>query len=107
MFTDLYPLTEDGDATREFLLKIIEVSIDFIVLSNIRQSPVLTFCQPNDLKRLFNFDIQTLPENLQEILNCCKETFKYQVKTGKYSFLYTLQTHHSLLSKSAKTAHLK
>ncbi len=72
--------------TREFLLKVIEICLEFIKESNDRSTKVLDFHQPNKLKELFDFEIPEGPLNIEQIINDCKEALRYQVKTGKSLF---------------------
>jgi len=72
--------------TREFLLKVIEICLEFIKESNDRSTKVLDFHQPNELKKLFDFEIPDGPLNIEQIINDCKEALRYQVKTGKSLF---------------------
>ncbi len=69
--------------TREFLLKVIEICLEFIKESNDRSTKVLDFHQPNELKKLFDFEIPDGPLNIAQIINDCKEALRYQVKTGE------------------------
>jgi glutamate decarboxylase len=82
-YTDLLPVQENGYLpTREFLLKVIEMCLEFIKESNDRSTKVLDFHQPNKLKELFDFEIPDGPLNIEQIINDCKEALRYQVKTA-------------------------
>ncbi|XP_015789794.1 glutamate decarboxylase-like [Tetranychus urticae] len=83
LFSDLLPANETGyEATRSFLLKIVDILLDFIKESSDRSTKIVDFHQPNQLKQLFDFTIPENPKNIQQILNDCKQCLKYQVKTG-------------------------
>ena len=69
-------------ATKEFLQKILEILWTFINESNNRDSKVLDFHHPENLVEYMDFSLPKFPRNLKDILNDCKETLKYQVKTG-------------------------
>lgn len=70
--------------TREFLLKVIDVLLDYIRAQNDRSERVLEFHHPEEMKRLLDLD---LPDNalpLQQLIQDCATTLKYQVKTGEF-----------------------
>lgn len=69
--------------TREFLLKIIDVLLDFIKATNDRNEKVLDFRHPEEMKRLLDLDLPEKAVNLQQLIEDCVTTLKYQVKTGK------------------------
>ncbi|RWS09991.1 glutamate decarboxylase-like protein [Dinothrombium tinctorium] len=80
---DLLPLKENGyQITKEFLLSVIEICVEFIKKSNDRSTKVLDFHQPDQLMQVFDFAIPDEPQNLDQLLVDCKDTLKYQVKTA-------------------------
>ena len=86
-FKDLFPIDENGyEKTKDFLLKIIDICLEFIRKSNDRSTKVLDFHQPDELQKLFDFSIPEEPLDIQQVINDCRETLKYQVKTGEYLF---------------------
>lgn len=78
--------TTAGPETREFLLKVIDVLLDFVKSSNDRNEKVLEFHHPEDMKRLLDLDVPDRAVNLQQLIEDCATTLKYQVKTGKLFF---------------------
>ena len=81
----------------------MELLWNFISDSNDRETKVLEFHHPEQLMNIMDFTLPDSPKNLQEVLNDCRQTLKYQVKTGedffyKYSFecniLFTLSIKH-------------
>ena len=78
--------------TREFLLKVIDVLLDFVKATNDRNEKVLEFHHPEDMKRLLDLDVPDKAVNLQQLIEDCATTLKYQVKTGKFNFSYLLST---------------
>ena len=84
-FLDVFPVAtgpnRDQD-TKHFLQNVLELLWNFISESNDRESKVLEFHHPEQLMKVMDFTLPDMPKNLQEILNDCKETLKYQVKTG-------------------------
>lgn len=84
IFLDILPTnTAAVPETREFLLKVIDVLLDFVKATNDRNEKVLEFHHPEDMKRLLDLDIPEKPVNLQQLIEDCATTLKYQVKTGK------------------------
>ncbi|RWS23639.1 glutamate decarboxylase-like protein [Leptotrombidium deliense] len=80
--SDLLPLKDSGyQVTREFLLSVVEILIDFIKKSNDRSTKVVDFHQPDQLMQVFDFSIPEDPQNLDQLLVDCKDALKYQVKT--------------------------
>jgi len=82
-YTDILPIKEgSGDQTREFLQKVIELLLDFIVESNERKNTILNFQQPEDLFKKFPMDLPDEPQNLGTILDDCKKALVNQVRTA-------------------------
>lgn len=71
--------------TQEFLLKVIDVLLDFVKATNDRNEKVLEFHHPEDMKRLLDLDVPDTALPLQQLIEDCAKTMKYQVKTGKYT----------------------
>lgn len=72
-----------GPETREFLLKVIDVLLDFVKATNDRNEKVLDFHHPEDMKRLLDLEVPDRALPLQQLIEDCATTLKYQVKTGK------------------------
>ncbi len=93
MFSDILPYnTSAGPETKEFLLKVIDVLLDFIKASNDRNEKVLEFHHPEDMKRLLDLDVPDTAVPLQQLIQDCATTLKYQVKTGEcffFSIIYS------------------
>jgi glutamate decarboxylase len=70
--------------TREFLLKLIEVLLEFVRQTNDRNCKVLDFHHPSDMRRMLDLDIPDRPVTLQQLIDDCCLTLKYQVKTGMW-----------------------
>jgi glutamate decarboxylase len=83
---DLLPYnTQQGvPVTREFLLKLIEVLLEFVRQTNDRNCKVLDFHHPADMRRLLDLDVPDRPVTLQQLIDDCCLTLKYQVKTGTW-----------------------
>ena len=75
--------TTAGAETREFLQKVIDVLLDFVKATNDRNEKVLDFHHPEDMKRLLDLEIPDKAVTLQQLVEDCATTLKYQVKTGK------------------------
>lgn len=97
MFADILPQNVEGyPATREFLMKVVDILLDFVKSTNDRNSKVLDFHHPDDMMRLLDLEIPDSGLTLQQLLLDCSMTLKYQVKTGKkkvlisYNYFYLL-----------------
>lgn len=80
--------------TSEFLLEVTEILLDFIKKNNDRGYKLVDFYHPCLLKNALG-DLLILdndPKDLKEILNDCKDTLKYCVKTGHPRFFNQLST---------------
>lgn len=60
--------------------------LDFIKASNDRNEKVLEFHHPEDMKRLLDLDVPDTAVPLQQLIQDCATTLKYQVKTGECVF---------------------
>lgn len=69
--------------TREFLLKLVDILVDYIKDVNDRDEKVLHFKHPDEMLRLLNLDIPDEGLSLQNLIDDCSLTLKHQVKTGK------------------------
>lgn len=82
--TEILPIKEgSNEETKEFLRRLVELLLDFIVQSNDRSNKVLEFQQPHELVNKFDFVIPEDPQNLQTIIDDCQRTLVNQVRTGK------------------------
>lgn len=72
--------------TKEFLLKVIDVLLDYVRTQNDRNEPILEFHHPEEMKRLLDLDLPETALPLQQLIQDCASTMKYQVRTGEYHF---------------------
>lgn len=87
MLADLLPHNENGfDTSKAFLQKILEILIDFVRVTNDRNEKILDFHFPEDMSKLLDLQIPEHGVSLQQLVNDCATTLKYQVKTGEFSF---------------------
>ncbi|KAK9701930.1 Pyridoxal-dependent decarboxylase conserved domain [Popillia japonica] len=89
-YTDLLPYKEESKTTQEFLQKIIDILIDFVKATNDRNEKILDFHHPHDMLKLLDLKIPEKGYNLQQLINDCATTLKYQVKTGHPRFFNQL-----------------
>lgn len=76
--------------TREFLLKIVDILVDYINDVNDRDEKVLHFKHPEEMLRLLKLDIPDEGVPLQNLIDDCSLTLKHQVKTGKKLVWFSL-----------------
>ncbi|XP_060848269.1 glutamate decarboxylase isoform X1 [Rhopalosiphum padi] len=89
--TDLLPHNLSGQAqTREFLLKVVDILVDYINDVNDRDEKVLHFKHPEEMLRLLKLDIPNEGVPLQNLIDDCSLTLKHQVKTGHPRFFNQL-----------------
>ncbi|GJQ66123.1 Gad1 [Trypoxylus dichotomus] len=79
--TDLLPYKEEANTTNEFLRKIFDVLADFVKATNDRHEKILDFHHPHDMLKLLDLKIPEKGHTLQQLVNDCATTLKYQVKT--------------------------
>ena len=72
--------------TREFLHRVIDILLEYVRTSNDRSKKILDFHHPDQLKEVIDLEIPEKPLNLDQLLVDCKDTMKYGVKTGKYTY---------------------
>lgn len=92
LITDLLPHCSTPVAqqnTREFLTKIMDILLDYVNVQNDRKEKILDFHHPEDMKKLLDLELTEDPVQLQQLINDCALTLKYQVKTGKFSIHLT------------------
>lgn len=80
------PNNENAQAeTREFLQKVTDILLDYVNACNDRNEKVLDFHHPEDMKKLLDLQIAEQGVPLQQLVEDCAVTLKYQVKTGEFS----------------------
>ena len=85
--------------TREFLIRVVDILLDYIKDSNDRNKKIVDFHHPDQLKEVIDLEIPEKPLNLDQLLVDCKDTLKYQVKTGKSKLRSCYSTNFVFLSK--------
>jgi len=101
MFTIFFPVllphNLSGQAqTREFLLKVVDILVDYIDDVNDRDEKVLHFKHPEEMLRLLKLDIPNEGVPLQNLIDDCNLTLKHQVKTGNkicFTFIAFFKNH--------------
>ena len=73
--------------TREFLLKVVDILLDHIKDEHDRNNKILDFHHPEEMRRLLDLDIPDKGVTLQQLVEDCSTTLKYQVKTGTYRYI--------------------
>ncbi|XP_059613482.1 glutamate decarboxylase [Phlebotomus argentipes] len=91
-----------GPETKEFLLKVIDILLDFIRVTNDRSEKVLDFHHPEEMKKLLQLEIPENPVCLQQLLADCATTLKYQVKTGHPHFFNQLSCGLDIISMAGE-----
>lgn len=82
--SDLIPENSNGfPATKDFLLKIVDILLDYVKSQNDREVKILEFHHPDEMLHLLDLEIPETGVTLQQLLHDCSTTLKYQVKTGK------------------------
>ncbi len=86
-FAALYPVNQDAETadpdTREFLLAVVQILLDFISKTNDRSEKVVEFQHPSELKKVLDLAIPDQPQPLDTLLEDCRNSLRHQVKTGK------------------------
>merc|ERR1719195_460487 len=96
LYDELWPVCQTGNSeetdakTRQFLRQVVEILLDHITVQNDRSTKILDFHNPKQLKEVIDFAIPEEPLNLDQLLVDCKDTLKYQVKTGHPRFFNQL-----------------
>lgn len=62
--------------------------MDFVKASNDRKEKVLEFHHPEEMKRLLDLDVPETGLPLQQLIEDCATTLKYQVKTGELKCVF-------------------
>ena len=83
IFLDLLPISSGNHAeTRQFLDKIVQILFDFLHETYDRSAKVLDFHHPEQLLEMLDLSLPNKAQNLDQLIADCKDTLKYQVKTG-------------------------
>lgn len=83
---DLLPICDRGlPATREFLLKVVEILLDYVKKVNDRNEKVLHFRHPSDMMALLDLELPDKGVTLQKLIEDCQMAMEHHVKTGDYN----------------------
>ncbi|XP_050301201.1 glutamate decarboxylase isoform X1 [Anthonomus grandis grandis] len=97
--TNLLPYKTENEAqTREFLQKVVEILLDFVKATNDRNEKILDFHHPEEMQKLLDLRVPDHGVSLQQLINDCATTLKYQVKTGHPRFFNQLSCGLDLVS---------
>lgn len=83
--SDLLPMCDIDKGlpqTREFLLKIVDILLDYIRSINDRNEKVMNFRHPHEMVALLQLELPDKGVTLQKLIEECDMAMKYQVKTG-------------------------
>ncbi|XP_019623555.1 PREDICTED: glutamate decarboxylase 1-like isoform X2 [Branchiostoma belcheri] len=96
---DLLPARNAPATTTLFLTKVVEILCDYVRKTYDRSEKVVDFHHPQDLKKFLDLEIpDERPETLEKILESCRETLKYGVKTGHPRFFNQLSSGMDVIS---------
>nr|CAD7585515.1 unnamed protein product [Timema genevievae] len=101
--SDILPYNLEGlPATREFLLKVTDILLDFVKETNDRDKKVLEFHHPADMWKLLDLEIPERGLTLQQLIDDCSKTLRYQVRTGHPRFFNQLSCGLDLVSMAGE-----
>ncbi|RXM98754.1 Glutamate decarboxylase 1 [Acipenser ruthenus] len=92
---DLLPAKNGEENTKQFLIEVVHILLNYVSKSFDRNTKVLDFHYPHQLKDGldgFSLELSDNPENLEQLLVDCRDTLKYGVKTGHPRFFNQLST---------------
>lgn len=72
-----------NEQTKKFLLGVIKICLDYIERENNRNEKVIDFYQPEEIMKMFDFSIPDSPIELDRLVEDCRRTLSFQVKTGE------------------------
>lgn len=102
-YTDLLPYNQDGlPATREFLLKVIDLLLEYVKQVNDRNEKVLNFKHPSEMMALLDLQIPDEGLTLQKLIEDCAGTLDHHVKTGHPHFFNQLSCGLDLVSMAGE-----
>ncbi|XP_075218103.1 glutamate decarboxylase [Lycorma delicatula] len=102
-YTDILPHNEKSmPVTKEFLQKVIDILMDFINETNDRNCKVLDFHHPDKMKQLLDLEVPDKGVALQQLIEDCAKTLKYQVRTGHPHFFNQLSCGLDLVSMAGE-----
>jgi len=79
---------ESFERTVLFMLELMTMLVDYMCTANDRDSKVVDFKQPHELRQLMDqcLQIHSEPRSLAQILSDCRQTLKYCVRTGQSDY---------------------
>lgn len=88
MLTDLLPYAKDNQVTQQFMHVITEKIFNFLAESNDRKTKVVNFKTPEELQKIFDFEIKDQGESLEGICNHIDKILQHVIRTGNRSSVY-------------------
>ncbi|XP_031628558.1 glutamate decarboxylase isoform X1 [Contarinia nasturtii] len=88
--SDIIPAATTDIETREFLSKVVDILLDYVKTQNDRNERILEFHHPEEMKKLLDLDLPETALPLQQLIQDCAKTLKYQVRTGHPHFFNQL-----------------
>lgn len=82
-FIDIIPAATTDAETREFLSKVIDILLDYVKSQNDRNERILEFHHPEEMMKLLDLELPETALPLQQLIQDCAKTLKYQVRTGE------------------------
>uniref|UniRef100_A0A3B4AL77 Glutamate decarboxylase 2 n=2 Tax=Periophthalmus magnuspinnatus TaxID=409849 RepID=A0A3B4AL77_9GOBI len=89
---DLLPAADGDSKTMTFLQEVVDILLAYIVESFDRETKVIDFHYPNELLQMNNWELQSQPASLDDILISCRATLKYAIKTAHPRYFNQLST---------------
>ncbi|XP_010889678.1 glutamate decarboxylase 1 [Esox lucius] len=92
---DLLPALSGEESTKCFFQELVNILLNYVSASFRRNSKVLDFHHPHQLKEGlegFRLELPDQPENLEQLLVDCRDTLKYGIKTGHPRFFNQLSS---------------
>ena len=90
---DIYPYNENGKGeTREFLLKVVEILLNYVNEENDRNTKILDFKMPEELEQILDLHLPDKGVTLGQLLKDCESALRWQVRTGHPHFFNQLSS---------------
>ncbi|XP_065839426.1 glutamate decarboxylase 1-like isoform X2 [Oscarella lobularis] len=89
-YTDLLPWSSAPETTKSFVTRICALLLEYVETTFDRSTKVVDFMQPEDLKTKIDLDLRDEPENLDKIVDLCRTSLEYSVRSGHPYFFNQL-----------------
>ncbi|CAJ0942109.1 unnamed protein product, partial [Mesorhabditis belari] len=100
--TDILPQSNNWEDTETFLGEVVKVLLKYICEENQRETKILEFHHPTEMKKIIDLTIPDEPQPLEELVKACEQVLSLGVRTGHPRFFNQISCGLDLVSMAGE-----